>query len=169
MTRALSIITDVATYLCNTVLGVTYTLKGVGRCSTLLGDIDAADALTAIRAILRPPAQGLGLSREEYVSDDGWITTEQMRGARAWLALLVGICPQYGFNRDFIDPCEENLSRSGRGSKEWSTEEIGPGIYEASSTWRSMVAHRTFFKVDADLQIEILTRSEVKALFSTCA
>lgn len=89
---------------------------------------------------------GLDLCRTESLTDSGEVITEQMRGAKAWLGAITGRCERWGLRREFVRG-QSNLSRSGRGNRWWSLSDIEDGAYEASSCWRSMTEHRTFFVI----------------------
>lgn len=158
MTRSLASIEITRTYTCNGVSGVVYTLKGVGRCSTLL------KAGQTLREAITPEPQGLNLCRNEAITDTGEIRCEQMRGVNAYLAQITGRCPRYGLRRAFVRADESDLSRAGNGRLSWDVSGLEPGVYEAQSTWRSMTAHRTYFTVDCAGQIEIIEKRDALAM-----
>lgn len=104
---------------------------------------------------------GLDLRRQETLTDEhGSVLVEQMRGAKGWLAQITGTGGKFGLKRRFCKPDQYALSRSGRGDKVWRTRGLGDGVYEASSTWRSMTEHRTHFVVRAG-HIAIIERCDI--------
>lgn len=76
----------------------------------------------------------------EIETHSGW--------GNSYLARLLGVGGKFGFERKFLTSSREKLSRAGNGSLFF--DDLTPGVYEASSVYRSYRTFRAYFEVRDD-------------------
>lgn len=145
---------------------VVYSINGNHCCSFVPESANTRDRIEKWLEESIGAYNVLDLRRKEELSADvadgaAYIHVEQMRGARGWVARITGTDDRFGLARKFERASYTALGSRGRGDKTYRLRE---GIYEASSTWRSMREHRVLFQVFSSGRIEIIeSRHEVLA------
>ena len=130
------------------------------RCATFVsGQLRSTPAVLAQLREELIKSEGIDLRRCEDIDDSGLVRLERPRVGRAWLALVTGLCSQYGLEREFV---------GARGQTTFAVEDLEDGIYEASSAWSSRRTHRTFFELRGS-EIFTLYREDVMKAFALAA
>lgn len=84
--------------------------------------------------------------------------------SKGWLAKLEDLDTKYGFARSFERATDRSgLSRAGNGV---ICYEVGPGVYEAESVYKSGCAYRYYLLVHLDGGVEEITKDQARELLA---